>query len=279
MRKRDLKTGLMLYLFALSLAANNLAAQRVTAVGARETALSLATVALPGSFSVFHNQALLTETKGFALSLSYRQPYCVPGYHESALSMACPIPSAVLAIGLSQAAVANYHESSIGISIAKKLTSKVSAGLLFNYFNLNLPETGRHKGSMQLDGGLVYHQSGRLVLGFHLRNIIYTKTETFQYALTFPMEARGGAAYGLTARILLVAEAFYEVKARCGVRLGTEYKLFENFCLRGGISSNPFQHSFGFGYKRSLYHVDFSLVHHELLGFTPMLSFNFILKR
>lgn len=279
MYKRDLKTGLLFLFFVMAFAANCLAIQRVTSIGAREAALSLATVALPGSFSHFHNQAFLTETNNLSASFSYRQPYFIEGYHESALTVACPIPSAVLAIGLTQSNVATYNESNIGISIAKKLTARVSAGILFNYFDLNLPESGQHKGSIQVDGGVGYQHSRRLSLGFHLRNIAFTKTETFQHVLTFPLVVRGGVAYDLSDRILLAMEAIFEEVAGCGLRLGTEFKLLNTFHIRGGISTNPFQHSFGFGYIWNFCQLDFSMVHHELLGFTPMLSFSFNLKR
>jgi len=279
MQKRDLDTGLLCLLIVMVLATKATAIQRITSIGARETALSLATVALPGSFSVFHNQALLTEIDAISVALCYRQPYLVEGYHESAFSFVIPIPSAIFAVALSQATISTYHESSIGISIAKKLSARISAGLLFNYFDLNLPEAGRHKGSIQVDGGIEFQYSKRMSLGFHLRNMLSSKVESFQYTLDFPLELRSGAAYHLSPRILLVAETIFEAKAGFGMRLGTEFKLLDVFHLRGGLATNPFQHSFGFGYNWDLCQLDFSMVHHELLGFTPMLSFSFNLKR
>jgi hypothetical protein len=209
------------------------------------------------------------------VGISYRQPLLIKDYHETALSVVCPIPMAVLSLGLSQAAVESYAESEIGISIAKNLTRNLSAGLLFNYFDLNLPETGRHLGSIQVDGGVGFKISGKLSLGLHLRNIVSTKAETAQNHLNFPKVARGGAAYFLTGQILLLAEAILEEKAGPGFRCGAEIALLENFSLRGGMATNPFQHSFGFGYGWSFCQFDFSMVHHELLGFTPMISFYF----
>ena len=99
MYKRDLKIGLLVHLLALFLTFNSAAIERVSAVGARETALSLAVVALSGSFSVFHNQAFLTENSSSSLSVSYRQPYFIRGYSESALSLVYPTKTAVFAIG------------------------------------------------------------------------------------------------------------------------------------------------------------------------------------
>jgi len=279
MLDKDLKTGLLFLIFAMAWASNSPAIERVGSVGARETALSLATVALPGSFTVFHNQAFLTDIRDISASLCYRNPYLVEGFHESALAITLPVPSAVFAVALSQSAITNYHESNIGFSIAKRLTARVSAGILFNYFDLNLPESGRHKGSIQVDGGIGIQYSRRLAMGFHLRNILFTKAETFQYTFDFPLTLRSGVAYRLSERILLLAEAVFAEKAGCGLRLGTEFKLLDAFHVRGGFSTTPFKLCFGFVYLWNLSQLDFSMVHHELLGFTPMLSFSFNLKR
>ena len=278
MYKRDLKIGLLVHLLALLLTFNSVAIERVSAVGARETALSLAVVALSGSFSVFHNQAFLTENRSSALSVSYRQPYFIRGYSESALSLVYPTKTAVFAMGITQAAIASYKETNIGISIAKVLSRKLSAGILFNYFYLNFPEVNRQKGSFQVDGGIRYHLSERLSLGFHLRNIVCSKVKTFQYNLSFPLIIRGGASYCLTERILLAGETFFERDPGIGVRCGTEYLIRSTFRVRGGISTNPFQHSVGFGYSWNFCQLDFALVHHEILGYTPLLSLNFNFK-
>ena len=278
MYKRDLKIGLLVYLFALFLTFNSAAIERVSAIGARETALSLAVVALSGSFSVFHNQAFLTENSSSSLSVSYRQPYFIHGYSESALSLVYPTTTAVFAIGITQSAIASYKESNIGISIAKVLTRKLSAGILFNYFYLNFPEVNRQKGSFQVDGGIRYQLTDRLSLGFHLRNIVWSKVETFQYNLSFPLLIRGGASYHLTERILLAGETVFEQGFGTGVRCGTEYLLRNSFRVRGGISTNPFQHSVGFGYCWNFCQLDFAMVHHEILGYTPLLSLSFNFK-
>jgi hypothetical protein len=279
MCKRDFKVGLSFQLLTLLIPLNCLAVERTSSIGAREEALAMAVVSLSGSFSVFHNQAMLTDSKWPMVSLSYRQPYWIKGYNESAISFVYPTATAVLAIGISQAAIATYKESSLGLSIAKQLTRKLSVALLFNYFSLNLPEVGGHTGSFQLDGGVWYKYSDKMSMGFHLRNIVNTKAETIQYLLTFPLVVRGGVSYQLTQKILLMQETVFENRNGFGLRFGTEYLLNNNFCVRGGISTNPFRHSFGFGYRWNFCQLDFAMVHHEMLGYTPSFSVSFCLKQ
>ena len=275
MRKRDLKTGLLICLLLQIQCLSSSAIERISAIGAREAAMALAVVALPGHFSIFQNQAFLAEEKFPSLNLSFRQPWLIKGYHESALSLVFPIPSAVLSLGVAQSAVATYKETSVSISMAKKLTRKLSAGICINYFFLNLPGTSQSTGSFQVDCGIGYQHSRRLSLGIHLRNCAQTAAETFQYNLLFPLVIRSGASCRLSEQLLLAGETTFEKVGGVAFRFGTEYKLIENFLLRGGLTTNPFQHSFGFGYRWRFCQLDFALVHHEILGYSPLFSINF----
>jgi hypothetical protein len=278
MCKRDPRIGLLMLMIAEIFSVNSSAIERVNIAGAREAALSHAVVALSGPFSTLNNQALLTENRYRVLAISFRQPYFIRGYCESALSLVYPASSAVFALGLTQTTIAAYRESNIGLAIAKALSGRLSAGLLFNYFFLNFPENGRYKGSFQVDGGITYNCSEQLIVGIHLKNIACSKVETFQYRLSFPIVIRGGASYRLTEKILLVGETIYEKCFGIGFRCGTELVFTNNFLVRGGLATNPFQHSFGFGYRLNFCDLDFAMVHHEILGYSPTISFCFIFK-
>ena len=99
--------------------------ERIVQAGARSSALSLAVVAVPGSFAVFHNQALLTEEKHFSIGLGYYNPFFISGYYENSLSLVCPLRSEVVALALSQTGVAGYKESAVGLALAKNLSGKL----------------------------------------------------------------------------------------------------------------------------------------------------------
>lgn len=279
MNKKILHIGHISRFVLLFMAVDSLAIERFTTAGAREAALSMSVVAVPGAFSVFHNPALLTELKNSSFAISNRRPYFIPGYSESALSVVVPLNSTVLALGITQSSVASYRESGCGISIAKQLTSSLSGGLFFNTIFMNFPEAGTHKGSFQVDGGVKYSCSQKLRIGFHLSNIIHKKIETFQYNISFPLMVRGGVCYELSEKILITAEAIGKQFSGLAYLFGSEFTLIPEFSLRGGISTRPFQHSLGLGYALNLCNIDFALVHHELLGYSPVFSLIFRLKK
>ena len=283
MHTKNFKNGLFICFIFLSL--DGPAVERVTVIGAREASLSLAVISQPGSFSIFHNQAFLTldqipgvANQSISAGVSLRQPFLINGYNESALAVVIPTHDIVFAVGITHSGIGNYSESSFGLALAKRLTRKLSAGLLFNYFTFNLPESGTSRGSFQLDGGLGYQYSEFLSFGLHLRNIIVTPCSTFQYKIAFPILLRAGASCRLTEKILLSAETVYQTNTRVekgygfNIRFGMEYLILENFFLRGGVSVTPFQHTVGFGYRWKSCQLDFALVHHEFLGYTPIFS-------
>ncbi len=278
MRNRDLQTGLLIPLFVLLIPFGGASMARMVRTGARPSALSLAVVAVPGAFAVFHNQALLTEEKLPSIGLSYSNPFFISGYYENSLSLVCPLRSEVVAMSLSQSGVADYRESSIGIALAKNLSGKLAAGIHLNYFDLSLPEAGRHKGSFQADAGVRLRLSGNLLFGLHFSHLASSSIETMNYHVVFPLIIRGGASCRLTERILLAGESIYERMAGIGFRVGTEYNLRQSYWIRAGIATNPFQHSFGFGYRMKNFQLDFALVHHEILGFSPVFSIDINLK-
>jgi len=279
MRLQDLNIGLLTCLSVLLLPAKSPAIERNGATGGRENALAQAVIALPGPFSVFHNQAFLTETKTISLGIGYRQPYSIAGYNDCYLALIFPTSSMVYAVGIAQSSIGEYKETNVGFSLAKELGRNFSAGILFNYFSLNFPESGHCRGSIQVDGGIRYQPSAHLSLGFHLQNMAVSKIETFQYSLNFPLVIRAGVSSRLTDRLLLSAETICEKYSDPAFRFGSEFLLGNGLSLRGGISTRPFMHSFGFGYTWSFCQLDFALVHHEILGYTPSLSFNFNFKR
>lgn len=289
MLKRDLKSGLLLCFICLSLDGSPIG--RFSSIGAREASLSMAVISQPGAFSVFHNQAFLsfhctaiTGNQPVSAAISLRQPFLIRGYNESALAVVVPSRDITFAFGLTHSGIEGYSETSLGIALAKPLTRKLSAGLLFNYLTFNLPEIGQNKGSFQLEGGLAYLYSEILSFGLHIRNIISTPCSTFQYNIAFPVIFRGGISCHLTDKILLSSEIALETKTAIEKKwendfcFGLEYLLQENFFLRSGMSTNPLQHSFGFGYKWRFCQLDFALVHLEYPGYTPCISLSYNFK-
>ncbi|MCE1199440.1 MAG: hypothetical protein LWW85_10770 [Marinilabiliales bacterium] len=256
-----------------------MAAERPGSAGAFSSALSAAVVAWPGIFSAFGNPALLVYTRSPSVALGYRQPYAIPDLQEGMLVANFHAGSSVLSLALSDTGTGDYHETTCGLALAKRLSSRFAVGLLFNSFWLPLPEEGKQLGSFQLDLGLCYATKGGSMAGLAIRNLVQTTVETFQHSIRFPWEIHLGSYRRLTDKLGVSGDVMLFQNKNLNVCIGTECQIFTHFCLRGGISLQPFCHSFGFGYEWHAIVLDFAATHHPILGYSPTLSLCYLMKR
>ncbi len=241
-------------------------------VGAREAALGNASVAIISPFSVFHNQAALALFKNASVAIDFRQPYLLEGFSSKAIAFVIPTPLSNFAIGILQKGIPGYSESQFGFSMARSLGNRVSAGIQFNYFMIDFPEQGSHRGTFLIEFGMLYHSSDNLLVGLHIFNPSRASIESLNFKKELPVSATAGIALKPSANLVFVSAVAFCLDNPLNVRMGIEYQFSDCFFLRGGISGKPIRHSAGIGYKSRIFGVDFACVHHETLGYTPSIS-------
>ena len=245
-------------------------------IGAREVSLGNASVALISTFSVFHNQAALARIKGVSAAIDYRQPFLIEGYSDKALAVVVPTTLLSFAFGIDQKGLPDYHETSLGIAMARKFGEKFSAGLQFDYFMMDFPEQGRSRGTCFIELGLLYQPKPTVMIGVHIFNPSNAFIESINFISRLPVIASGGISFKPTDRLLIATAGDYTFNSQPIVSLGVEYLFSERFSIRCGLSGVPVHHSAGIGYKWSVFAIDFAMFHHQSLGYTP--SFSFILN-
>ncbi len=241
-------------------------------VGAREVSLGNASVAIISPFSVFHNQASLSHFKHIAVAIDYRQPYLIEGFASKALALVIPTPLSNFAIGIQQKGVSGYNESRFGFTMARSFGERFSAGIQFNYFMADFPEQGSSRGTFLIEFGVLIQTTNNLTIGFHIFNPSRASIESLNLKSNLPVCATGGIALNPSANLVFVSAIAYCVDNPLNIRMGIEYQFFDCFFLRGGLSGKPIRHSAGLGYKNRNFGVDFAIVHHETLGYTPSIS-------
>ncbi|MBI3234640.1 MAG: hypothetical protein HYZ42_11480 [Bacteroidetes bacterium] len=70
-------------------------------------------------------------------------------------------------------------------------------------------------------------------------------------------------------------EGFNQTNMGFSFRSGLEYKPVDKYQFRMGVSTNPLNIGFGFGYSYKIMKLDVSANYHAVLGFSPRLSINF----
>jgi len=243
-----------------------------TQIGAREVSLGNASVAIISPFSAFHNQAALAWVKKITVAIDYRQPYLIEGFASAALAFVIPTPVSNFAISLQQKGFPGYHESRFGCSMARTLGKRVSAGIQFNYFMIDFPEQGNSRGAFLIEFGVLFQTTNQLTIGFHIFNPSRASIESLNFKSNLPVSATAGIALKPSANLFFASAISYCIDAPLNVRMGIEYQFSDCFFLRGGLSGKPVRHSAGLGYKNRKFGIDFAIVHHEILGYTPSVS-------
>ena len=243
-----------------------------TQVGARESALGNASVALISPFSVFYNQAALAWVKSISLAIDYRQPYLIEGFAVKSLAAVIPTPVSNFAFSVQQKGIPGYSESRFGFAIAKTLGKRFSAGIQFNYFMVDFQEQGSSRGTFLIEFGVLFQSANNVTIGLHIFNPAHASIESLNLKSNLPVNATAGIALKPSSNLLFVSSVAYCVDNPLNVRMGIEYQFSDCFFLRGGLSGKPIRHSAGLGYRSRFFQTDFAVVHHETLGYTPSIS-------
>ena len=247
-----------------------------TQVGAREVSLGNASVALISTFSVFHNEAALARIKRVSAAIDYCQPFLIEEYSEKALAVVVPTSLSNFALGIQQKGLPDYHETRLSIAMARNFGEKFSAGLQFDYFMIDFPEQGRSRGTFFIEFGILYQPKPNVIIGLHIFNPSNASIESLNFIFRLPVIASAGIVFKPSDHLLITNAWEYSDNNQLNISLGVEYQVSDYFFLRCGLSGEPVRHSVGIGYKWNVFTIDFAMVHHQTLGYTP--SFSLILN-
>jgi hypothetical protein len=272
MKKGKLKSALLTLIIIFTSFLKGYSIGNETQVGARELSMGNASVALISTFSVFHNQAALARLNGISVAIDYRQPFLIEGLSDKALAVVVPTSLSNFALGLQQKGIQDYHESRFGFAMARKFGEKFSAGLQFDYFMIDFPEQGRSRGTFFIEFGLLYQTKNNVIIGLHIFDPAGASIESLNNVFRLPVTAACGIALKPLENLLFTSALDYYSDSPLIIRMGIEYQFSDRFFLRFGLSGKPIQHSAGLGYKWNIFHIDFALMHHETLGYTPTFS-------
>jgi len=272
MKRVFIKSGLLTLAAFFILSPKGYSIGDLSQVGARDASLGNASVALVSSFSVFNNQAALARIRSISVAIDYYQPFLIEGFASKALAVVVPTAVSNFAICMQQKGIRGYNESRFGLSMARTIGERISAGLQFNYFMVDFPEQARNKGTFVIEFGMLYQSQNGLAIGLHIFNPSQSSVESLYNQTNLPFSATAGIALKPSANLTFVSSVRYTNDAPVNVGMGIEYQLSDSFFLRGGISGKPICHAAGLGYKNLSFGVDFAIVHHQTLGYTPSIS-------
>lgn len=246
--------------------------------GARSAGVSGASVCYSDLWSAFNNQAGLADVNKASGGVYFENRFSIANLGVKGFAFALPAgESGTFALSGTYFGYSLYNEKKIGIGFGKKIGGKLKAGVQLDYLSTFIAERYGTRTAFTGEAGLLAEPVKNLLLGFHIYNP--TQTKIADYAdERIPVTMRIGAAYKFSDKVTVSIENEKQVDASGMFKTGIDYHIAEPLYLRGGISTNPFLNSFGFGLKFGQFIFDAASSFHETLGFTPHISLQYQVK-
>lgn len=265
--KKPFLTGLLLLFFIFRIeAAENYPA------GARSLALSNAFISVSDTWSTFHNQAGLAGLENYTAGVFYESRFMVKELSHAAGTLIIPVKAGTFGFSFSQFGKGTYKEHKLGLTFAKKLTQKLSAGIQLDYFSMQLPENENASGFTTFEAGVIYELTEELVLGAHIFNPFSYGFELTGGMQKMPAVYRVGSHYRFPKMVMLIFEAEKNTEKPLQIKSGLEFLPVKNLSLRFGVSGKPVSYSSGIGFTTGKITTDIGFSYHGNLGLTPSVS-------
>lgn len=244
-------------------------------MGGRSQSMANASATLDDIWAFHHNPAALTGVQKMEIGVSYESRFLLKELQSQGVAFALPLKRGVISAGGQRFGYRNFLSYKAGIGYSMKLSELLSVGVQMNYVGVRLPENYGSKGTVTAEVGLLAKITDKWKIGFSIFNLGRNKLADYQED-RFSTVMRLGSSYTISNKVLITAEAEKNVDYAMRGKFGVEYKLNDNFFLRGGFASAPIEGSFGFGYRfKELMKLDIGSSYHQVLGWSPHCSFSY----
>ncbi len=244
-------------------------------LGGRSAGLAHASVTLSDLWSVSNNQAGLAWVEKTAFGAYYENRFGLEDLALKGAAVAIPLGSGGIGLSVQQFGASFYNETKYGLGYGQQLGEHFSLGVQLNYLRIFFAENYGSKGILNAEIGLMADVTEKLKIGAHLFNPTTAELADFDNERV-PTIFRLGAQYAFSDDLFIVSEVEKDVDFPGSVKVGVEYQAIKNLFLRAGVSTNPFRNSFGFGYQWKGVQLDVAASYHEVLGYSPQVSFGYI---
>lgn len=251
----------------------------LTYAGARSSAMADASVTKHDVFAAFSNQACLAELEHTAVGVSVLNKFGIKELNTSALAFALPVSKKgdVFAVSLNYFGYNLFNRTKAGLGYSKKLSKVFNAAIQIDYINTKVAEGYGSISNITFEAGLLAKINPKLDAGVHIFNPLRTKIADYNDE-RLPAIIKAGLSYKISEKVLAAAETFKSIDEKAIYKFGLEYNPAKILFLRGGVTTEPVQFTFGIGVKWNNLGFDFSSGYYEPLGYSPALSLHYTFK-
>ncbi len=243
-------------------------------LGARSISLSNATVAISDAWSYQSNPGALSDVNKMTLSAAYQCRFLIKELQAQGMVYAQPLRKGVVSAGFSLNGNSTLYVMRCGVGYCLNLNEKLSAGVQLNYQGTTIAENYGRSTTITAECGVLLRPTENWKIGASVSNIGRAKLANFQEE-RLPTKLRIGTSVHLSKSVLLCSEAEKELEHPLRFKVGIEYLPHRKVAFRTGCQTKPIALSAGFGFLWTTFRLDFATQFHQVLGWTPSLTFTY----
>lgn len=245
-------------------------------MGARNAAMGGATTTLGDQWSLFNNIGAMGLIEGDHAFTSYQNRFNVAEFQTVGAGFIHDFGGLVGGVGFYRFGDEFFSEQRVNLAFGHKL-DRVSLGVSVDYLQYNIATVGS-KGSMVIEFGGVAEITEKIQFGAHIFNVNQANLvkETNE---KIPTVMKAGLSFLPTEGLIINVETEKDLDYDEVFRVGLEYQIVENFFIRTGLSTEPFNGAFGVGFRPKRFQVDYAFSNDSNLGSVHEVSLSYSFKK
>ena len=224
------------------------------------------------------NPAGMAGVNTFSATIAAGQPFFLEALNTAALAAVLPFQNHY--VGFSAYSRGNnlFRQTQVSAAYAISLfENKFRGGVKLGGYNTNIPEYGTQT-CWIIDAGLQTTISKSIDIGVRVTNLNQAQLKINREE-PLPTVLAAGVLWKIGKTFAAGAEVVQNSTWPTDLRFGLEYKPHPILAIRIGTRTEPFVYIAGIGINWKSYQLDVAMEHHLMLGFTPQLSFSYLVNR
>lgn len=227
----------------------------------------------PHPFSFVGNTAALAEQQSFSAGLFSERRFLQQELSQYQLALCLPTRLGNFGFRGDYFGQALYNETAAGLAYARKLGSKISVGVQFNYYGVNAGAYGNASG-INAEAGVLIHLSENFRMGVQAYNPAGAKLGKNEEE-RLPAIYSLGFGYDVSGQIFFTGFVEKMEDRPVSVLAGLHYYFDKRLFASLGVNSQPATYTAGFGVQLKTFQLTALATLHQHLGLTPGLMMSF----
>ncbi|MEO9852413.1 MAG: hypothetical protein ABJH72_07425 [Reichenbachiella sp.] len=244
-------------------------------MGARSAALGGSSITIGDEWALFNNIGGLAAIQDKMIFTSVKNKYGISEFTSLAFGATYPIAGGTAGLGVFRFGDDLFNEQRLNLGFSNQF-GIVSLGLNVSYYQLNIEGAGSRK-TLLIDFGGRAKLTEQLLFGAHVSNLNQAKLSKVTDE-RIPTIMKTGLSYRPNSDLMINAEVEKEIDQEALLKLGLEYKVLDNFSIRTGFHTQPFESSFGLGFHPGKLNANYAYINNPDLGGIHEISISYKFK-